>query len=323
MSTNPFPRVLTVTLNPAVDQTVEVANLVQGDVNRALKMQVDVGGKGINVASCLADFGVSCGVTGLLGSENAALFRTLFERKRIVDHCFYAEGLTRINTKLVDIERGETTDINMPGIHHTPERAEAQIERMQMRLETLCEQADWIVFAGSLPPGLPADTYARLIQTVRAKGRRAALDTSGAPLAAALRAGPALAKPNRAELSEYLGRTLPDLAAVVAAARELLTADPAPEVVAISMGEDGALLLDRQHALLAEPLQIEVRSTVGAGDAMVAGLVAAQLEGLGLAATARLATAFSAAKLQLAGPHLPAPEEVRRLAEKVRVRAID
>ena len=144
MSTNPFPRVLTVTLNPAVDQTVEVANLVQGDVNRALKMQVDVGGKGINVASCLADFGVSCGVTGLLGSENAALFRTLFERKRIVDHCFYAEGLTRINTKLVDIERGETTDINMPGIHHTPERAEALIERMQMRLETLCEQSVWI-----------------------------------------------------------------------------------------------------------------------------------------------------------------------------------
>ncbi len=318
-----LPRVLTVTLNPAVDHTVEVSDLAFGNVNRALKMQVDVGGKGINVASCLADFGIPCAATGLFGSENAAVFQSLFERKHIVDSCFYVSGLTRINTKIVDITRGETTDINMPGISHSVAQAEELLERLRIRLDTLCDQVDWIVLAGSLPPGMPVDTYARLIEAVRAKGRRVALDASGAPLAVALKAGPALTKPNRVELSEYLGRELPDLKAVVTGARELFAADTPPELVTISMGEDGALLLDNKTTLLTEPLDIKVGSTVGAGDAMVAGLVASQLEGLDLAATAKLATAFSAAKLQRAGPHLPPPEEVRKLANTVQVRVID
>jgi hypothetical protein len=115
---NPFaesPRVVTVALNPALDQTIEIAGLRPGAVNRALRMQVDVGGKAVNVASCLSDFGVNAAVTGQIGRDNAALFEELFQRKKIANHCCYLDGLTRINSKLVDTVSGETTDLNMPG----------------------------------------------------------------------------------------------------------------------------------------------------------------------------------------------------------------
>ena len=317
------PQVVTVALNPALDQTIEIAGLQVGAVNRAVRMQVDVGGKAINVASCLADFGVSAAVAGQLGRDNAALFDELFQRKQIANHCCFLDGLTRINTKLVDTVSGETTDLNMPGPELTPEAAEALLDDVLKRLERLAESADWIVLSGSLPPGMPVEAYAIITQRAQAAGAAVLLDTSGAPLQAALAAGPRLVKPNRHELAELLNRPLDGLNAVVAAGRELLSRAPAPEWVVVSLGGEGALFLTREQSLHARPLPIAVTSTVGAGDAMVAGLVAARLEGRSLTETAQLATAFAAAKLTRLGPHLPPPEEVRALAKQVVVIPVD
>lgn len=317
------PQVVTVALNPALDQTIEIAGLQVGAVNRAVRMQVDVGGKAINVASCLADFGVSAAVAGQLGRDNAALFDELFQRKQIANHCCFLDGLTRINTKLVDTVSGETTDLNMPGPELTPEAAEALLDDVLKRLERLAESADWIVLSGSLPPGMPVEAYAIITQRAQAAGAAVLLDTSGAPLQAALAAGPRLVKPNQHELAELLHRPLDGLDAVVSAGRELLSRAPAPEWVVVSLGGEGALFLTREQSLHARPLPIAVTSTVGAGDAMVAGLVAARLEGCSLTETAQLATAFAAAKLTRLGPHLPPPDEVRALAEQVAVIPVD
>jgi 1-phosphofructokinase len=322
---NPFaesPQVVTVALNPALDQTIEVAALKPGAVNRALRMQVDVGGKAVNVASCLSDFDVKTAVTGQIGRENAALFEELFQRKKIANHCCYLDGLTRVNSKLVDTASGETTDLNMPGPEFTSASARELLEQVLHRLSQLVGHVQWVVLSGSLPPGMPSDVYATITQQVQAAGGSVVLDTSGPSLKAALAAGPKIVKPNRHELSELVGRPLDTLEALVATARELLAATPAPDLVAVSLGEEGALFLTREQAVQALPIRMKVNSTVGAGDAMVAGLVAAQLENLSLANTARLATAFAAAKLTRLGPHLPRPAEVRALAQQVIVSAI-
>lgn len=315
-------QVVTVALNPALDQTLDIAGLRPGAVNRALRMRVNAGGKAINVASCLSDFGVSTTVTGLLGRDNAAPFRELFQRKKIADHYCYLDGLTRINVKLVDTVSGETTDINTPGPEFTPTAATELLEQVLQRLNLLVEHARWVVLSGSLPPGMPEDAYAVIIRRVRALGGAILLDAGGTPLRAALAAGPAIIKPNRHELTELVGRPLDTLDALIAAGRELLAGSLAPELIVVSLGADGALFLYREQTLHALPVPMTVSSTVGAGDAMVAGLVAAQLEKRSPVETAQLAIAFAAAKLTRLGPHLPQPAEVHALAQQVKVSSI-
>lgn len=314
---NSAPQAVAVALNPALDHTIEVDQLRLGEVNRALRMQIDVGGKGINVASCLADFGIVTAVTGQIGRDNAAQFETLFNAKGIDNRCFYLDGFTRINTKLVDMDSGNTTDINMPGPALEPEAIQTLFDRLLARIEGIVRPHNWVIASGSLPPSWPSDTYARLITHVHSLGAHVLLDASGAALKAGIAAAPDIIKPNRAELCELIGQPLSDTASVVAAARELLTRPNAPGLVVVSMGGEGALFVNRQTALLAHPIPTELISTVGAGDAMVAGIVAAHIAGLTLPECARLATAFSAGKLARIGPHLPPPDTVRALAQMV------
>ena len=316
------PRVVCVALNPALDHTIEVKQLCAGTVNRALRMQVNAGGKGINVASCLSDFGIRSGVTGQIGRENADRFEALFSAKGIANRCIYLEGLTRINTKIVDLASGQTTEVNMPGPQLSADAIRALIERLLACLEGMVRPGSWVVFSGSLPPQWPVDTYRRLIAHVRQLGAQTLLDASGAALTAGVGAAPDIIKPNREELAEMLGRPLDDIRSVIAAARELLARPDAPGTVIVSLGGEGALFVDRQEALLAHPVPTALTSTVGAGDAMVAGIVAAQIAGMPLADCARLATAFSAGKLKQVGPHLPAPDTVRALALTVRISSL-
>lgn len=313
------PQVVAVALNPALDHTIEVNQLQPGEVNRALRMQVDVGGKGINVASCLADFGIVTAVTGQIGSDNAVQFEVLLRDKSIDNQCFYLDGLTRINTKLVDRASGQTTDINMPGPRLPLDMIEGLLSILMARITALVDSTSWVVLAGSLPPDWPSDTYARLTQHVRSLGGHVLLDASGSALAAGVSAAPDIVKPNRTELAELVGRPLDGMESVIAASHELLARRDAPKTVVVSMGADGALFMNRTETLLAHPLKVALISTVGAGDAMVAGMVAARIANLPLADCARLATAFSAAKLARLGPHLPSPETVRALAKTVQI----
>ena len=311
--------VLCVALNPAIDQTIEVSSLRVGEVNRALRASQNAGGKAVNVASCLADYGVSVGVTGLLGRENPERFNALFDAKGIARHCLLVDGATRINTKLVDPALGQTTDINLPGPQQSPEQIAASLAQLEDVLSQHAGSVEWVVLSGSLPPGWPADTYAGLVRHAHALGARVLLDSSGAAFAQALAAGPEIIKPNRTELAEHLGRPLERAADVAAAARALIESHPGLRLVVVSMGEEGAFFVEADAMLLAHPLPVTPLSSVGAGDAMVAGIVAGQLAGLGLAEGAQLATAFAAAKLTRLGPHLPEIEQVRALAAQVRL----
>ena len=308
--------IVTVTLNPALDQTVLLDSLQPGAVNRANSVRLDAGGKGINVASCLADWGLPTIATGLLGRDNTSEFESLFARKRIDDRFVRIAGQTRTNIKIVAADSGDTTDINLPGAQADAE----SFAQVQAALGQLCEPGGISVLAGSLPAGIDTAAYAALLRQAAACGMRSLLDTSGAPLTAALRseAVPYAIKPNRHELESWCGRKLDTPARLLAAARELQGLGIV--LVVISMGAEGALFVDGDaQALIARPPVIETQSTVGAGDAMVAGIAAAMIERRDLESLARLATAFATAKLGLAGPNLPAREQVLALADATRI----
>lgn len=277
--------VATVTLNPAIDRTISVANLRPGAVNRAELVGDRAGGKGVNVAAALAEQGHRAVALGFLGHENEGVFTAFFSALGVRDRCLRLSGSTRTGIKIVDPARGETTDLNFPGLAPTP----ADLAALLRQLDEL--DARWCVLAGSLPPGVAADFYAQAILRLRARGVRVALDTSGEPLGVALAAGPDLIKPNVHELADLTGRELRDEAGVIEAARALVAGGIG--LVAVSRGADGAVFVTADEVVAARPPAIPVRSTVGAGDAMVAGLVAARLRGLSLAESARLATAFS------------------------------
>jgi 1-phosphofructokinase len=277
--------VVTVTLNAAIDRTISIANFTAGAVNRVEHERSTPGGKGVNVASALADAGRTVAVAGFLGRDNAEPFEVLFARKRIADHCVRVAGATRVGIKIADPVLHQTTDINFPGA--APRRAD--LDELRRRLDAL--DAEWWVLSGSLPPGVEPAIYRDLAASIRARGRSVLVDTSGDPLRHVLEAAPHVVKPNVHEVETLLGRPLRDEAAIVAAARELVAAGI--PLVVVSMGREGACFVTAGDAVFARPPEVEVRSTVGAGDAMVAGIVAAQLQRMPVEACARLATAFA------------------------------
>jgi 1-phosphofructokinase len=305
-------RIATVTLNPAIDQTVGVDGFQMNTVNRGQTMQFDAGGKGVNVASFLADYGHATAVTGFLGQENADIFEQLFARKRIDDQFVRIPGRTRIGVKIVDEANQQTTDINMPGLLPTSEAMNKLLET----IEGLAASYDWFALSGNLPPGVPATIYATIITQLKRHGKQVVLDTSGEALREGARAGPTIVKPNVDELQQLTGQSLSDEAAVEQAARQLLGDI---RLVVISMGERGALFVDAATTLIAIPPPVLVKSTVGAGDAMVAGLIAGQVQGLSLPDCARLATAFSLGTITRLGSELPATETLQMYSDQVSI----
>lgn len=308
--------IATVTLNPAIDQTIAVPNLQPNAVNRSSWRQDDAGGKGVNVASFLAEVGHQISVTGFLGRDNTAPFDALFQQKAIADYFVRLPGATRVNLKLVDDVQNQVTDINAPGL--APDAT--AIAQLRQTVTTLAKTCGWFILSGSVPTGVPNTLYAELIHDLKALGKTVVLDTSGAPLTQGLTAKPDLIKPNQRELEDYLNTRLSSWAEIVAAARELI-ASGIPHVV-VSLGADGALFVDQDRAVHAQPPTLAVKSTVGAGDAMVAGTVAGLISGQSLRDAAALATAFSMGALSQIGPRLPPIDDIRKMRDLVTVRRL-
>lgn len=315
MSPQPTPRpgVVTVTLNAAIDQTLDVPGFAAGAVNRAVAETRTAGGKGINVAAFLAGGDTPVTATGFLGEENTAVFDALFRRRGIRDRCLRLAGRSRVNIKLVDREGRSVTDINLPGLYVPAESWRGLLTVVN----DLAAANRTFVLSGSVPMGVPDTAYAEMVTALHRRGAFVVVDASGPPLRHAVAARPDMVKPNAAELAELLGRPLTDRAEVVRAAREL--SETGIALVVVSLGAEGAVFVEGGRALLAVPPPVEVASTVGAGDAMVAGVVAARLEGMGLEDCARRGTAFAAGTLSRLGPELPPPERLAELMRAVRV----
>ena len=307
----PYFDAVTVTFNPAIDRTIAIPGLTIGVVNRGEEISVQPAGKGVNVASALADYGLGVAVTGFLGNDNAAFFEELFKRKNIEDCFVRIPGLTRIGIKIIDPATRETTDLNLPGLTPTP----ADLKALVQRLDNL--DAGYFILSGSLPPGVDPAIYGDLIGRLHARGKKVVLDASGEPLRHAIEAKPYLIKPNIHELEGLLGGSLPDYQAVIKAARRFIARGIG--VVVVSMGGKGACFVTADMAVIARPPAVEVKSTVGAGDAMVAGIVAGLLAEMPLLQCARLATAFSLEVLARGRSGITSRGSIESLMERVMV----
>ena len=308
-------RVLTVTLNPALDLTVRLPSLRLGEVNRSDSLQVHAAGKGLNVAQVLADLGHQLTVTGFLGEGNPQAFEQLFAARGFADEFVRVAGDTRSNLKLAEAD-GRVTDINGPGLAVS----EAQCDELLARLERLVPDQDLVVVAGSLPRGIEVQWFVELLQRLKRLGIRVALDTSGAALRKGLAATPWLIKPNEQELGEARGVALDDSSAVAAEARRLQAEGIAHVVV--SQGSHGVSWFSPSAALHANPPKVRVVSTVGAGDSLLAGMLHGLLEGWPAERTLTHATAIAAQAVGQVGFGITDTAQLAELEAAIRLQPL-
>lgn len=304
--------ITTVTLNPAVDEAIAVDAIALGELNRCELDAVDPGGKGINASRVIARLGRGTLALGFVAGVTGALIRARLDAEG-VPHAFDdVPGLTRINVMVLERKIARRTRLYLPGAHVTT----AGIERLYDRLAQVAV-GDIVVLAGSLPPGVPTTIYGEIVEWLHQRGVRSVVDASGAALESALAARPELIKPNLEEAVELLGRPIDGDADAVAAAASFraLGADR----VVISQGARGAVGVDASGAWKARAPSVLVRSTVGSGDSMVAGLAIALDDGTGLAEGLRLGTAAGAATCAVRGTELGSAEEIARLLPLVTV----
>ena len=296
--------IVTLTLNPSVDRTVEVETLARGEVMRALRVRVDPGGKGINVSRALAAHDLPTRAVVTVGGAEGEHLVTLLRETGIEIVPVPVQGAIRSNITVVE-PGGTTTKFNEPGAQLSTEELAAVFDAVKGAVES----ADWLVASGSLPAGTPASFYADLVNMLAGSGTKVAIDTSGPALEAVLAAGPSLVKPNRDELAEATGMRLATIADVVEAAGRLR--DLGAGAVLASLGADGAVLVDDQGAIHGRTPAVPQLSSVGAGDAMLAGFLA----GGGTGADALVeALAWGAAAVLQPGSGMPSPHDIDRAA---------
>ena len=308
--------IYTVTLNPALDKTVEIPGMALDTVNRITSMRTDPGGKGINVSKVIAKLGGESCAVGILGGESGRTLLAALEREGLRTHFRFVEGQTRTNLKIIDRALHTNTDINEPGLTVSP----ADLDALLRDLLGMVREGDIVVLAGSLPQGAPQDTYRVWTAACREKGARVCLDADGVLLAEGLKAAPYLIKPNEDEFSRLVGHRLTDTDELIAEGRRLLKGGVTR--VVISLGERGALYLRGNEVLYAEGLSVPVGSTVGAGDSVVAALAYADSLGMSDEDAVRLSTATGAANVMCSGTQPAEREAVEKLLPQVKIRRI-
>jgi 1-phosphofructokinase len=258
--------IVTVTPNPSIDRTLTIPPLVRGSLVRAMAASAEAGGKGVNVSRVLAIHGYPSLAVAPLSAASLSVFRSLLGEATAIEPVAI-RGDIRLNISLVEAD-GTVTKVNEPG----PTLASNEVEELLERTAERAVTASWVVGSGSLPPGVPSDFYRRLARSLP-DGVRMAVDADGEALRACLGEPIALIKPNLHELESLVGRPLPTLGNVIEAAADVVDAGAA--CVLVSLGPDGALLVDASGAIHAEARIDDVRNTVGAGDALLAGFLAA------------------------------------------------
>ena len=301
--------IFTVTLNPACDKTVVIERFHIDQVNRIRESRRDPGGKSINVSKVIRALGGESVATGLLGGETGDYIASALEKMGIRQRFVRVSVPTRTNLKIVDPVEG--TDVNDSG----EPAAQADIDRV---LELLLEEAkagDVAVLAGKLPKGAKEDTYGAWTRALKAKGVSVYVDAEGEALVQAVKAAPALIKPNEKELADLTGREASNREEIARSAEKLLKEGVG--AVVVSLGGEGALCFSGGERWQAKGLHVEVKSTVGAGDSMMAAMALGEERRMTLCERFRLAMATSAAKVMMSGSQPPEKATVDALLSRV------
>lgn len=303
--------IITVTLNPAIDKTMTINNFQSGKVNRESGVRIDMGGKGINVSKTIQALGGESTAIGILAGNAGGFIRKELDRMGIEHQFIGIDGETRTNIKIVDPVQGSVTDINENG-PFLPLEVLKDFEELALELLT---ETSLVVFSGSVPQNVDKDIYKRLVDRAKEKGAKTILDADGELLLEGVKAGPYLVKPNVHELERLFSTQLDSIEKIIVHSRKLF--DYGVQHVVVSLGEEGAVFINPKQAVLAKGIKVEVKSTVGAGDAMVAAIAMALDRGASLEETIRWAVAASAANVMTEGTQAPSLDEVMRLMKEV------
>ncbi len=313
--------IATVTLNPSLDLTLVVDRLVVDDVIRMQDMRKDPGGKGINVSRVVNTLRGATIAYGFIGGHEGGALSVLLAEEGILTSFVAIGGDTRINIIVSERESGTQTRVNAEGPRVKVEDLEKLKERLWKMGGVYCATR-FMVFAGSIPPGLPKTTYRDLVEDAQDKGIKAVLDTDGDALKYGVRARPFMLKPNTHELGRLVGRDLKGAGdqEVIQAAGEVR--DMGVEVVAVTRGGGRAVLVAGDKVFLGTPPSIKVVNSVGSGDSFIAAFLLARLHGKGFEEAFQWALAAGAATAITPGTELLNREDFCRLIPDAKVEEV-
>ena len=305
--------ITTICLNPALDRTVTVDALIPGQVNRIRQSRTDVGGKGVNVAVVCRRLGIDAQVIGCAGVDGYAKLRAKAKEEEIGCDFHTVEGSIRVNTKVFPLDGSGVTELNEPGPTLTAEDLDIFFD---LAIEKTRE-SDYVVVTGSLPPGCPAHTYRELIRAINTP---CILDVGGEALRLGVDAKPFLIKPNHHELAATVGRELHTLEDIRGAAQSFV--DRGVRHVVVSLGKNGALYVGEESCFYAPEIPVEVKSTVGAGDALVGGLLYGLVKHGSMREAFRAGAAAGTASVMTEGTQLIIPDDFMRLLSQVQLQEL-
>ena len=306
--------ITTVCMNPSFDKTASVKALKPGELNRLCDVRVDVGGKGVNVAVVLKRLGVPVGCVGCLGERGRESFLKMIRQEDVPFDYLPMPGEVRTNLKLVDESTRTVTEFNEPGISMN----QSQLEDFLNLLKEKSEKSDYVVLSGRLPEGCEETTYQRCLKVL--EGKRCVLDCAGETLLHGIKEKPFLIKPNLPEIEAIMKKELRTLRGLRDAALFLI--EYGAQNVIISRGQYGAMLVSRKDTFFAPALMVEARSTVGAGDAMIGGVLAGLSRGESLEDSFRCGVAAGAASVMTDGTQLLRRPDFEALLPKVTVQEV-
>ena len=310
--------IITVTLNAAIDKTLAVPNFRLGRRHRAVEQTAMAGGKGVNVARALKTLGQPVIATGVAGGPTGTRIIEQLTEEAILNDFVRIREESRTSTAVVDPTSNEQTEINERG----PSVSEAELELFVDKLLYLAKGAGVCVFSGSLPRGVPDDLYARLIAEINRLGCVTVLDSEGEALRLGTRAEPTVVTPNEPEAEELVGHEFSDEEDRPAAVREVTELGAKEAIMTLPTGCVALLGDGASRVLLSariDPGVVEARSSVGSGDAFLAGYVAARYGGGDPESCLRFAVACGAESIQHFGAGVLDPREVDRLMPEVQV----
>jgi 1-phosphofructokinase family hexose kinase len=311
--------IITVTLNAAIDKSLSVPNFRLGRRHRTVEQQTLAGGKGVNVARTLKSLGAPVIATGLAGGPTGTRIVEQLTEESILNDFVRIKEESRTNTAVHDPTTGQQTEINERG----PAVTDREIELFQDKLMYLAGGADLVVFAGSLPRGVDADLYCELIRIVSKAGITTVVDTDGEPLRQAVRAEPHVISPNILEAEELVGHEFNDDEDMIIAVREMRGLGAREAIMTTPDGCFASVLEDGEPLLYRVRIQPrETVATVGAGDAFLAGYIAARYAGASPAECLRQGVACGAESTQRLGAGLIDPATVARLVSETQVERV-
>jgi 6-phosphofructokinase 2 len=305
--------IYTITLNPALDRTIEVDGLVADDANRILREARYAGGKGIDVSRVIAELSGESVALGFIGGYDGLELEGRLINEGVLCDFTRIGGETRTNIILVNRRNKAQIMLNAAGPKITP----AEIGLFFEKIRSLPHDAEFVVVSGSVPPGVSNNIYAQIITTLKGMGIRVALDADGELLRHGYKANPFLIKPNIYEFQRLTGIRSTEIEDLREEARPIV--EGGIEIVLISMGPKGILGVTRDEALWATPPQVEVVSSVGAGDSALAGFVYALTKGMDFRESLILATATGTAAVTTPGTELCKKKDVEKIQKKVTI----